>query len=106
MAVNNIGVLTDANNVRIFDAIRYDASPDYQRRIPEATQAGLDAVVKNLTEYRPAYNEFENALVNRIGMVVGRSKSWTNPLSEFKKGLLTFGDTIEEYQVGLLKAHN
>ena len=106
MAVNNIGVLNDANNARIFDAIRYDASPDYQRRIPEATQAGMDAVVKNLTEYRPAYNEFENALVNRIGMVVGRSKSWTNPLSEFKKGLLTFGDTIEEYQVGLLKAHN
>lgn len=106
MAVNNIGVLTDANNARILDAIRYDASPDYQRRIPEATQAGIDAVLKGLTKYRPAYNEFESSLVNRIGMVVGRSKSWTNPLSEFKTGLLTFGDTIEEYQVGLLKAHN
>lgn len=100
-----LGVLTDANNVKVLDAIRNDASLDYQNRVPSATQAGIDVVMKNITEYRPQYNEFENAFVNRIGMMIGRSKSWQNPLAEFKIGMLTWGDTIEEYQVGLLKAH-
>lgn len=104
MAVE-LGVLTDANNARVLDAIHNDASMEYQKRIPSATQAGVDAVMKNLQEYKPQFNEFENAFVNRIGMMIGRSKSWTNPMAEFKIGMLTWGDTIEEYQVGLLKSH-
>ena len=105
MIIHNASI-TDANNVMILDAIRNQGSLDYQLRIPSATQAGVDSVLRNLTDYRPAWNEFESALINRIGMMIGRSKTYLNPLREFKKGLLEFGDTIEEYQVGLLKAHN
>ena len=104
--VSTFSVLSDANNERILDAIRWDSSAEYQHRIPAATDAGVDNVLRKLTEFRPQFNEFENALVNRIGLVVGRSKSWNNPLAVFKKGLLTYGSTIEEFQVGLLKAHN
>ena len=93
------------DNSAILDAIRADASMEYQRRIPAATEAGVTETVKELMNFRAHYNEFIDALVNRIGLVIARNTNWTNPLAPFKRGLLTFGDTIEEVQVGLLKAH-
>ena len=40
------------SNEDVLDSIRKNASPDYQRRIPEATKAGVEAVLRNLTEYQ------------------------------------------------------
>lgn len=97
--------LKDVTNVALLDAVRRDASTDYQRRIPLATQSGVQSVLGGLTTYRPAWNEFLDALINRIGSVVARNISWQNPLAEFKRGMLEYGDTIEEIQVGLLTAH-
>src|SRR5690625_3605892 len=97
--------LKETSNVAILNAIRNDASLDYQRRIPAATKAGIRDQVKTLTEHRPLWNEFVNALINRIGTVIARNMSWTNPLAEFKRPMLTYGDTIEEIQTGLLRAH-
>lgn len=99
--------LKSTDNAAILDAIRNDASLDYQQRIPAATQAGIQDTVKNLTDAhnRRWLNEFMDALVNRIGLVIARNNSWTNPLAEFKRGMLSFGSTIEEIQVGLLEAH-
>ena len=98
-------LLENATNEVVLDAIRYDASPDYQRRISEAAKVGLERVLSQLGEYRPLWNEFEQALVNKIGTTIAQVKSWSNPLKEFKTGKLEYGDTVEEIQVGLLKAH-
>lgn len=97
--------LKPASNALMLDAIRNEGTSEYQRRIPNATKAGVQTTLKQLQTYRPMWNEFLDALVNRIGLVVARNISWTNPLAEFKRGMLTYGDTIEEIQVGLLKAH-
>lgn len=105
MPTKNLGKLRDNSNVAILNAIRNDGSMDYRSRIPAATKANIRDVVSNLTKYRPLWNEFENALVNRIGDVYARNMIWTNPLGEFKRGMLNYGDTIEEVQVGLLNAH-
>jgi len=105
MATKDIAPLKETSNAAILDAIRADSSLDYQRRIPEATKAGVQETVKQLTNHRTMYNEFLDALVNRIGSVIARNISWTNPLAEFKRGMLQYGDTIEEIQVGLLQAH-
>lgn len=105
MAYKAIRPLKDTSNVALFNAIRNDASPDYQRRIPEATKAGISDTIENLHKYRPMRNEFIDALVNRIGLVIAQNMTWTNPLAEFKRGMLSFGDTIEEIQLGLLQAH-
>lgn len=105
MAVIDVRPLRVIDNAAILDGIRNDASLDYQRRIPAADDAGITDTVNNLTKYRPHMNEFIDALVNRIGMTIARNTSWTNPMAPFKRGLLTFGDTIEEIQVGLLEAH-
>ena len=96
--------LKPTSNDILLDRIRDDASPIYQSRIPEATKAGVQSTLKALQTYRAQNNEFIDALVNKIGLTVIRTNSWTNPLAEFKRGLLTAGDTIEEINVGLIKA--
>lgn len=93
-----------ATNAQILNAIRTDASFAYQQRIPAATQGDITETVNNLLEYRPMMNEFIDALVNRIGDVVIKSKVWTNPLGQFKRGMMQYGDTIEELATQLLKA--
>lgn len=103
--VVQINPLKPVDNIKLMDAIHRDASLEYQNRIPTATKAGVQDTVRALQAYRPGWNEFLDALVNRIGSVVARNISWSNPLAEFKRGMLTFGDTIEEIQVGLLEAH-
>lgn len=103
------GVLAqDKPNSAILDAVRGVASTDYQRRIPPANTAGVAATIENLTkpENRQWFNEFIDVLVNRIGMTIARNRSWSNPLAPFKRGMLEFGNTIEEIQTGLLEAHN
>lgn len=95
---------SSVSNADILNAIRKDASPDYFRRIPEATQANIQDVLQNLTKYRPLWNEFADSLINRIGLVIVKSNMWTNPYSKFKRGMLEFGDTIEEINVGLIRA--
>jgi len=99
------GVLKDPSNVAILNGIRSNASSEYVNRIPEATTANIREVLNRLTNNPPAWNEFEGALINRVGSVIARNYSWENPLKEFKRGMLEYGDTIEEYSVGLLKAH-
>jgi len=92
------------DNVDILNAIREDASSDYQRRIPEATKAGLQDQLRHLEDFGPGWNEFQDSLINRIGLVLIKNTSWTNPLAMFKRGMLTYGNTIEEIQMGLITA--
>lgn len=104
MVYKAIRPLKDTSNEALWNAIRNDASPDFQRRIPEATKAGISDGLENLHKYRPLRNEFMDSLINRIGLVLVQNASWSNPLAEFKRGMLSFGDTIEEIMVGLIEA--
>lgn len=97
--------LKNISNEEFLNGIRNDASLDYQRRVPEATKANIQDTMRLLSDNNPLYNEFVDALVNRIGLVIGRNMIWTNPLAEFKMGMLQYGNSIEEYGMGLLKAH-
>lgn len=103
MATKTVKTLS-ATNAQILNAIRTDASLAYQQRIPAATQGDITDTVNHLLEYRPMMNEFVDALVNRIGDVVIKSKVWSNPLAQFKRGMMQYGETIEEIATMLLKA--
>ena len=102
----NLGDVRPFNNVEIMNRIRNDASYDYQRRIPDVTKANVTETVRGLMQYTPAWNEFTDALINRVGSYITRDISWKNPLAAFKRNSLQFGDTIEEVQAGLLRAYN
>lgn len=99
--------LKDVTNATILDAIRNDemTSSGYYARVPSATDAGVEKTVRTLRNYAPLWNEFIDSLINRIGQTIVRSMVWDNPLRMFKQGLLEYGSTIQELQVGLLKSH-
>ena len=94
----------DLTNVEWLNAVRNEAGYDYQRRIPEATQANVQSVIQSLYTYKPLMNQFIDALVNRIGLVIFQNTIWSNPLAKFKRGTLEYGETIEEIMAGLLEA--
>lgn len=100
------GKVRNADNVNILNAIRNDASLDYRKRIPSASKGNIADVADAIFSFRPHKNEFVESLINRIGLVYARNSIWFNPLQEFKRGALEFGDTIEEIQTGIVKANH
>jgi hypothetical protein len=92
-------------NADILNAIRKVGSTDYQRRIPAATKANIQDTLQALLTNRPSWNEFSDALLNRVGLEIYRGKSWSNKLGKFKRGMLNHGDTIEEIAVGLAEGY-
>ena len=92
-------------SIDILNTIRNEASSTYQERIPVATQNNIRDVGNAMMRYQTTQNEFLSALVNRIARVIITSKSYTNPLRRFKKGILEYGESIEEVFVNIAKAH-
>lgn len=93
------------SSVDILNVIRENASQNYKDYVPNAT-ADADAIRQIgavIMDYPNLQNEFLSALVNRIGRVLITSKMYSNPWSMFKKGLLEFGETIEEIFVNIAK---
>lgn len=95
----------NASAMDILNVIRANASSTYQERIPEATRDNIREIGNAMLTYESTQNEFLNALVNRIARVIITSKSYQNPLRMFKKGVLEFGETIEEIFVNIARAH-
>ena len=93
------------SSVDVLNAIRNNATINYQNYVPKATPDAdsireIGAIIMDTPNLQ---NEFLNALVNRIGRVLITSKTYDNPWSMFKKGILEFGETIEEIFVNLAK---
>ena len=95
---------TVPNGMRLLNVIRSDASQAYRDRVPEATQDNIAEIGNPILNYEATRNEFLDALVNRIGMVIITSRSYNNPLKRFKKGMMSLGETVEEIFVNIIKA--
>lgn len=98
-------VTLSAKSVDILNAIRNSATANYQNYIPAADDS-LDSIREIgavIMQYPLLQNEFLSALVNRIGRVMITSKMYSNPWTVFKKGMLEFGETIEEIFVNIAK---
>lgn len=97
----------NASSVDILNAIRNSASTNYRDFVPTAknTSESIRRIGEIIMQYTPLQNEFLNALVNRIARVIITSKMYSNPLSMFKKGLIDFGETIEEIFVNIANPH-
>lgn len=89
------------DNVELLNAIRAEASQEYQDRIPEATRTNLQVVGKAITEYTPTLNEFTGALVSKIALQLFANKMAKNRLAKFKKGSLENASDIEEIFVAM-----
>lgn len=90
----------------ILNTIRDNASANYRDYVPVADPTDQQSV-RNIggiiMNYPALQNEYLNALMNRIGRVIITSKLFYNPWSGLKKGLLEFGETVEEIFVNIAK---
>lgn len=97
-----------ANTVDILNVIRNNATHNYKDYVPEASE-DIDSIraIGNIIMSMPnLQNEFISSLVNRIAMVLITSKSYENPWRFFKKGLLEYGETVEDIFVNLAKVNS
>ena len=88
----------------ILNSIRNEASGEYQARIPEATQETIASIGNALQSYTPLYNEFCEALINKIGRTILESKLFENRLARFKQGTVMDQQDVEEIFVEMSKA--
>ena len=98
----HIKTLTNSS-VDILNAIRNSATTEYKNYVPVATTDAesvreIGTIIMDMPQLQ---NEFLSALVNRIGRVIVTSKTYDNPWSMFKKGMLEFGETVEEIFVNI-----
>jgi hypothetical protein len=94
-----------ADNITVLNTIWENGSELYQERVPTATRDNITAVGNAILAYSPVTNEFLDALVNRISLVMVSSKMARNKLAVFKKGMIEFGSDIEEIFTQMANAH-
>ena len=96
--------LTNAS-ADVLNAIRNQASNNYRDYVPIATPdaESVRQIGAVIMDYPELQNEFVSALINRIAIVVVTSKTYRNPWAVFKRGVLDFGESIEEIFVDIAK---
>lgn len=95
-------VITNVSS-EVLNVIRNQATQNYKDYVPIAQQnaESIRAVGAVIMDYAALRNEFLNALVNRIGLVLINSMSFSNPWARFKRGFMEYGETIEEIWVDI-----
>ena len=86
------------NGVKIFNFIRNNSTEAFVQTIPSATNDNIQTISNILFNdaYQPMLNEFVTNLINRIALTIVRNKSYSNPLSVFKKGSIPLGTDIQD----------
>lgn len=92
------------NSIDILNNIRLNASDEFQTRIPEATQNNIATIGQALQQYTVLYNEFCEALVNKIGRTILEQKMFKNSLARFKSGSVVSSHDVEEIFIEMAKA--
>ena len=95
-------------NSTILEKVWLAGTNDFQQRIPNPTQHGMDATVEAILDpmNKAYYNQFIDILIMRIGETYVHQMSWQNPLAMFKKSRLMYGSTIQEIIPKWIKAHS
>lgn len=99
-----MGTQLNGDGVTLLNTIRANGTSAYQERVPVATANNIKSVGSAMLQYEAVANEFVDALVNRIGLVLINSRIAWNPLKPLKKGMLELGQSIEDTYIDLIKA--
>ena len=89
--------MKQTSNKDMLNAIRNQASAEYQERIP-AVASDLEArsVLQKFQDFPTAKNEFLKTLTEKVVKTEFFSRVYSNPLKMLKKGTLPYGSSIEE----------
>lgn len=98
----------EANTAQILNAARADIGGAYAQDVPKALADGTNlAAIGEVVMNNPAYpNQLYSSLANRIGMVLLTSKAYRSSLKSLKRGLMTFGEKVEEIFVAMAEPHD
>ena len=96
----------NASSIDIINVIRANAPAEYQNLVPKVETATDIPKVGAVIYGHPAFaNTFLNALINRIALVRMNSATFNNPYAPLKKGVIEFGESIEDIFVNIVKVH-
>ena len=89
----------------VLNAIRNYATTNYKDYVPYAqpNAESIRAVGAIIMDSPQLQNEFVQALINRIGMVLIENKMLENQWAVFKKGVMEYGEAIESVFVDIAK---
>lgn len=90
--------------VETFNAVRAQASEDFQNAVPLATRANIIDVGNPILTFKEFANEYLNILINRIAFTWVRNKIYRNPLAPLKKGNFRLGTMVQEIYTNPAKA--
>ena len=95
----------NASSADILNAIRNSGSDNYRELVPLVSNDNdsIKAIGSIIVGNPTLMNEFISSLVNRIGKVIINDKMYNNPWAMFKKGVLDYGESIEEIFVSMAK---
>lgn len=93
---------TSAN---VLNAIRNSATTNYKDYVPYAqpNANSIKSIGSIIMDNPQIQNEFVQALINRIGMVLIQNKVLENSWSIFKKGIMEYGEIVEQVFVDIAK---
>lgn len=97
----NLGI---SETYDIVNAIKNSAGDKFDQYVPLAHANNIAEVGAGILANQTIQNDFITALVDRIGLVVIKHASLSNPLAKFKKGDMPLGRTIEEIFTDITKA--
>lgn len=100
-------VKLSASSTQILNAIRNENGGYYQSVVPiaDGTTDSIRQIGTVIMGNGELQNAFLSALINRIGRVIITSRLYENPWAGFKKGMLEYGETVEEIFVNIAKPH-
>ena len=96
------------DNATILAKVWLNGTNDFQQRIPDPTQHGIDATMDALFDpmNKAYYNQFVDSLIMRIGYTYVNQQSFSNPLKVFKKNKLMYGNSVQEMVPKWIRAHS
>lgn len=104
--MSNIRPLASKGDVEIFNAVRNATSPQFQVRIPSATQGNIRNAVDTMRNFPYLRDEFTGVLIQRLIGLYVQHADWDDPLKLIgsPRTLRRYGSTYEQAAVGLVKA--
>lgn len=104
--MTDIRPLAGKGDVEIYNAVRNACSPQFQTRVPAATQGNIRNAVDNMRNYPYLRDEFTGVLIQRLIGLYIRHADWDDQLKLIgsPRTLKRYGSTYEQAAVGLVQA--
>lgn len=104
--MSDVRPLADKGDVEIYNAVRSACSPQFQVRVPAATQGNIRHAVDTMRDFPYLRDEFTGVLIQRLIGLYVQHADWDDQLKLIgsPRTLKRFGSTYEQAAVGLVRA--